>query len=274
MPPSFGVNFAISNVVNSFKLSTPSYNPSTSVPGYQFTIGPWATGSLFTDTAGTVPVTAPGDLVACVRDPYTNAIVATQATSANRPIYQVDAGGLPYLQMSDGVTARWLVTGTFNYTTLGIGRALTVIAIQQDARPINGFVYNNGGGAAGTFRFMAPSGSFTQVLSRGNISVVTEFIDNTAPIPRKMLHGMYASIPGDNVVNRLDKVQRSASTSDQGTTLTYSDRFIVIGAETNVGANPYQGRLYGMIHAARSATDYVDADIIPVENFLDTKLNP
>ncbi len=251
----------------------PPYNPSTDLAGYLFGIQPWNIGTLFTDTAGTVAVTAPGDLVACVRDPFTNAIVATQATSGNRPIYQVDGDGLPYLQMSDGVTERWLSTATINFTTNGIGRLLCVAAIRQDARPTTGIVIRNAGGN-GAFTLIAPDGTQTTAQSRGSILAGASFVDNVAPVPRKMLLGFYSSIPNDNLVLRLDKTQRAQVTTDQGTTLTYNNSAVQIGANSGTGGTPFQGRLYGLIFANSATTDYVNADIVAAENYLDARLNP
>ena len=71
--------------------------------------------TLFQDSAGTTPVTAAGQPVGKVLDKSGNNIHATQATSANRPTYQVDSNGNGYLQF-DGVNDS-LVTSTLNLTT-------------------------------------------------------------------------------------------------------------------------------------------------------------
>lgn len=71
--------------------------------------------TLFQDSAGTTPVTAVGQPVGKVLDKSGNGIHATQATSANRPTYQVDSNGNGYLQF-DGVNDS-LVTSTLNLTT-------------------------------------------------------------------------------------------------------------------------------------------------------------
>lgn len=56
--------------------------------------------TMFQDAAGTTPVTATGQSVALIRDKSGNGHHALQATSANRPTYQVDSSGLPYLAFS------------------------------------------------------------------------------------------------------------------------------------------------------------------------------
>jgi hypothetical protein len=262
---------AQSNVASALAVAYEAYNPSTDLQGYLLTIDPSEIGTLFTDTSGTVPVTTAGDLVACVRDPFTNAIVATQATSGNRPIYGVDSGGLPYLQMADGSTNRWLVTATNSFTSLGVGRSLIAAGIQQDARPALGAVVKHGS-SSGSFSVNAPSGINTTAQSRGAFNVSAVFADNTAPLPRKMLLGMYATIPNDLVLVRLGGTERARNTGDQGTTLTYANAVTVIGADGTGGGAGFQGRLYGLIIAASATTDYVDADIIAAEGYVSARL--
>jgi hypothetical protein len=57
--------------------------------------------TLFTDTAGTTPVTASGDTVALIKDKSGNGNHASQATAGSRPIYQAGSGN-PYLDCSGG----------------------------------------------------------------------------------------------------------------------------------------------------------------------------
>lgn len=58
--------------------------------------------TLWKDTGGTDPVTAPGDAVARIDDKSGNGRHLTQDTVANRPTYQVDASDKSYL-LFDGV---------------------------------------------------------------------------------------------------------------------------------------------------------------------------
>lgn len=246
------------------------YNPSTALAGYQFSILPETIGSLFTDTAGTVVVTTPGDLVACVRDPFTNAIVATQATSGNRPVYQVDGSGFEYLQMGDGVTARWLVTGTLPFNTNSINRAICSAAVQQDARPAGNailFAHNNTGVG---FRILAPEFTNTHSAgSRGTVNAATSVILSGTP-PLKDVFSMYASIPNDNVVLRRNGTQVGQAVTDQGTGF-YQNAVFSIGA-SSTGTTPFNGRLYGLVLAVSGSTDYTDTDAAPLDSYLDGKL--
>jgi hypothetical protein len=70
------------------------------------TIGYWYDPSdittLFQDNLGATPVTAAGQTVGRILDKSGNGYHATQATLAQRPLYQIDANGRPYLSF-DGV---------------------------------------------------------------------------------------------------------------------------------------------------------------------------
>ncbi len=246
----------------------PPYNPSTDLAGYLFAIQPWNIGTLFTDTAGTVAVTAPGDLVACVRDPFNNAIVATQATSGNRPIYQVDGDGLPYLQLGDGVTPRWFVTGTLTFNTDSINRLIYCVAARQDARP-----------AANTrllshiaFTLFAPEINNTHSATHRVSSSVSAQATFSGTPPLKELYAAYATAANDLIRFRRNKAQVAQSVSDPGAGF-YGNGVLAIGS-TNTGADPFNGRLYGMAIGRSATTDYTDTDIVALENYLDARLNP
>jgi hypothetical protein len=70
--------------------------------------------SLFQDAAGTVPVTAPGQSVALMKDKSGRGNNATQSTAAYRPTWQIDQYGYGYL-LFDG-TNDYMVTNNINLT--------------------------------------------------------------------------------------------------------------------------------------------------------------
>lgn len=78
---------------------------------------PSVIGSLRQDAAGTVPVTAAGQPVGLVLDQSGGARNASQATSAARPTYRVDAGGRAYLEF-DGLDD-WLTTASMSFAAGG-----------------------------------------------------------------------------------------------------------------------------------------------------------
>lgn len=262
-----------SNVVSSLVVAFAVYNPSTDLAGYDYSIDPSVIGTLFTDTAGTVPVTAPGDLVACVRDPFTNDIVATQTTSGNRPIYQVDGSGKAYLQGWDGTTVRWLVGTSKTYNTDSKNRALVVAAVQQGARgSANALVVAQGGGSSPRFGIMAPNAfNNHSFIHRGSIGGSATVTFPTETLPLKMVLSLYGSIPGDLTVARRDGAEVGRTTIDQGTGF-YPNGSPGIGAYSG-GTDPFRGNIYYLLVAVSSTTDYTDADISPAESYAAARLN-
>lgn len=251
----------------------PAYNPSTDLAGYQFSIDPSVIGTLYTDTAGTVPVTAPGDLVACVRDPYTNAIVATQATSANRPIYQVDGNGAAYLQMGDGVTARWLIGVSHTYATSGFDRVAFAAGVFATGTTNGTFFHTTGGSAVGAFILQAPEAAASWAIRTRITGGLEGNRSSTNTASTKWLMAGYCNNAADVLRLRRNKTQVGELLTDRGTG-TYANGQVIIGASAAAGTNPFNGRLYSLVLALSATTDYVDGDITPVEDFLDAKLNP
>jgi hypothetical protein len=105
--------------------------------------------TLFQDAAGTIPVTAVGQSVGKMLDKSGNNAHATQSTAANRPTYQVDPYGYPYLQF-DGINDS-MSTANINFTatdkmtaTVGLlvdtpsPGAGTAIVLGGDPNTVNG----------------------------------------------------------------------------------------------------------------------------------------
>src|SRR5690348_134127 len=72
--------------------------------------------TLWKDTAATIPVTADGDVVACMTDKSGNGNTLTQGTPAARPVYHT-SGGKSWLDFANGGSGAALVSsGTFVQT--------------------------------------------------------------------------------------------------------------------------------------------------------------
>jgi len=95
--------------------------------------------TLFQDTAGTTPVSAAGQPVARMNDRSGNGKHVTQATVANRPLYQVDGNGKAYLQF-DGTDDSLNISAAFS---LPFDR---ISAIQQLSWTLNDQIFGGGGG--------------------------------------------------------------------------------------------------------------------------------
>lgn len=262
----FGFDFAVSATTEI------PYSPFSNLLGYQFSIDPSVIGTLFTDTAGTVPVTAPGDLVACVRDPFTNAIVATQATSGNRPIYQVDGNGAAYLQMGDGVTARWMTGPTFDFATSNLDKTLLLVAHQIDAT--TGLATWAGVGLSGrSIYFFNLAGNTLTADAR---TTTGPSVGINLPIgtvrPVKLITAIYSSSASNVFIGRINKAQVAQSTANQGGgTIPNGPLFLGARADATQGVN---GRIYGLIFAAKNSSDYTVGEVEAAENYLDARLNP
>jgi len=96
-------------------------------------VGAWYDPSdlstMFTDAAGTTPVTGDGDPVGLILDKSGNGYHASQATSTARPLFQIDGSGKHYLAF-DGVddylsTAAIDLTGTDKVTVFSGSRVLS-----------------------------------------------------------------------------------------------------------------------------------------------------
>lgn len=85
--------------------------------------------TLFQDTAGTIPVTTPGQSVALMKDKSGRGHDATQSTAAYRPIWQIDPYGYGYLSF-DGANDS-MSTGNINLT--GTAQVTATVGLLVDA---------------------------------------------------------------------------------------------------------------------------------------------
>lgn len=118
--------------------------------------------SLAQDSAGTMPVTAPGQPVGLLRDLSGNALHAMQGSHAARPTYGMDADGRPFLAL-DGINDS-LSTGA---VTLGAAGRTLMVALRKRSDAAVGAVIETGaqwsflaGGAAIMAPGIAGSGNF------------------------------------------------------------------------------------------------------------------
>jgi hypothetical protein len=80
----------------------------------------------FTDTAGTQPVVNDGDLVACIKDSNSGAIIAVQSDPNHMPLFRIN-GGKSYLDLTGG---RWLLSSAAMTLCDGTGQHTAVAACQ------------------------------------------------------------------------------------------------------------------------------------------------
>jgi hypothetical protein len=231
-----------------FSLSPkPSFDPLTLFAASEQ--GAWYDPSdittLFQDTAGTVPVTAAGQSVALMLDKSGRGNHATQANLAQRPLYQIDGTGRPFLLFDgsdDGMATGNIAPGTDKAQVFAGVRKLSDAAVGVVAEMSANFAINSG-----TFSLSDPSSAANQrpaFASRGTASSAA--IGGSAiPAPITNVLTGICDIAADTSILRVNGVQNASSATDQGTGnfLTYP---LFIGRRGGT-ASPFNGRMYGLL---------------------------
>lgn len=168
---------------------------------------------------------------------------ATQTVDTQRPIYQVDETGRPYL-LFDGVDD-WLITPTITPATDKV-QVFAGVRKLSDAAVGNLLeLSTNTGILEGTLRLTAPGGTGTATYSFSSKGTVLASISaSTYASPITNVVTATGDISGDLTILRANGTQFQ-STGDQGTGnfLAYP-LYIARRAGTSV---PYNGRLYSLI---------------------------
>ena len=186
--------------------------------------GPWYSirdiGTLWKDTAGTIPVTTAGDLVARIDDKSGNGLHATQSTPSKRASYQIDSNGNPYL-LPDGLDDTYVI-GPIDLTVTSQLTLMAGIRKLSDAAAGSVAEFNtNWLNGSGTFALFAPVGASATITTaaRGSASATGGHLatasSQTAPLSR-VVTGLFG-IAADQNVLRLDGIQSATSSQDQGT---------------------------------------------------------
>lgn len=221
--------------------------------------------TMFQDTAGTVPVTAAGQVVARINDKSGRGNHATQSTSLSRPTYQVDSNGRGHL-LFDG-SDDFLVTPTI---TPGTDKAQVFAGVRKlsDANASIAEVSSNGTSVNGSFVLQAWDLGRYGTGSRGTASATAIPATNTfTPPVTSVLTGL-GDIAADTVILRANGTQVAARTStDQGTG-NYLAYPAYIGRRGGTSL-PFNGRIYSMI--CRFGANLTADQIAQVENWVNSK---
>ena len=171
--------------------------------------------TLFQDSAGATPVTTAGQTVGKMLDKSGHGNHATQATLAQRPTYEVDGTGRPYLSF-DGVDDG-MVTGTI---TPGIDKVQVFAGIRRISDANTGILAEFSpvvASNAGSWHMLSPAGSGVAgsgFASKGTVQAANNTVSPAAPIT-EVLTGI-GDIAGDVNTFRKNGVATSVLT-DQGT---------------------------------------------------------
>ncbi len=227
--------------------SEENWNPlslfEASEPGVWF--DPSDLTTLFQDSAGITPVTAAGQTVGKMLDKSGRGNHATQTTLAQRPTYQIDSTGRPYLAfdgVDDGMVTPTITPATNKVQVFAgvrkLSDATTGIPVEFSAT-----VNSN----SGSFIITAPSntaGRFS-FLSRGSIAPVNAAISVVMLAPTTRTITCLADISADNMTLNINSSQITKSSDDQGTG-NYLAYPLYIGRRGGT-TFPFNGRLYSLI---------------------------
>jgi hypothetical protein len=227
-------------------ITVPSQTLISAAPGFAYDISNIST--LWQDTAGTIPVTEPGDPVARVDDVSSRGNHATQNVGTSMPTYQVDANGKGYLQF-DGLDD-FLVTPSIDLSAHQ--QALLLFAFYRDAYAA-GVLMEQTALYTGT-----PGAWLANVTGAGNVTFAARGSATNAaasatpgtvpgPFVAASLVDVNAATAADAFRNaRLNGTafQLSASVNPTNTSLANAAVYIAARAGTSLFL---QGRFYGAV---------------------------
>lgn len=189
---------------------------------------------------------------------------ATQATSTQRPLYQIDGTGRPYLAF-DGVDD-CMVTNTI---TPAIDKVQVFAGVRKLSDAASGMLVELGDGTSqpGTFGFRFPSLTLAGATfsSRGTSSANATTGGIPAP-STNVLTGL-GDIVAPSSILRSNGIQVGIDTATQGTGnfLAYP---IYIGRRAGI-SNPFNGRLYSLI--MRFGANLTTGQITSTESWVNGK---
>jgi hypothetical protein len=217
--------------------------------------------TLFQDSAGTTPVTAAGQPVGRMLDKSGRGNHATQAISAQRPTYQIDAAGKPHLSF-DGIDDG-MVTGNINFSATD---AVTVwVGLRKLSDAARSFVFHHESAGTRRFSLEAPNASLGNYAAGSGGTLLT-VATNSAPAPNTSVLSFSAKISTDTLVLRRNGVQVASSTSNQGIG-NYANSILYIGRFAGT-LFPFSGNLYSLIiRGAETSSN----QIVSTETYVNTE---
>lgn len=255
-----GLGLGFSSGVNRW---SPSRLFASGEPGGWYDIDP---AYLYQDSAGTTPVTAPGQTVGLVLDRSGRGNHLVQGTLANRPLYQVDGNGKGYLQF-DG-SDDFLISPTI---TPGVDEAQIFAGVYKASDAATGNVMETSTSVNvnnGAIRMTSPISTFPNfgMQSRGTVATAAT-APNSYPAPLNAVLAAVGDISGDSAVLRVNGAQVAASTADQGTG-NYLAYPMYVGSRAGT-SNFLNGRIYSLI--VRFGANLDAATIAATEAYVNSK---
>ena len=215
--------------------------------------------TLFQDSGGTTPVTAPGQNAVLMRDKSGR---GNHATLTN-VVYQVDGTGRPYLSFN-GTTS----SGVTPTITPGTNKAQVFAGVRKLSDAAQGIVLESGAGGAQTISLEAPraaSATFS-FASRGSVGVVAVSPATFAAPTTRVLTGI-GDIGADNVLIRVNGTLATQLSNDQGTG-NYNANPLYLGARSGTSLF-FNGRLYASL--VRFGSTLSAAEVAQIEAWINSK---
>lgn len=221
--------------------------------------------TLFQDSAGTTPVTSAGQTVGLMLDKSGRGNHATQATLAQRPTYQIDSTGRPYLSF-DGVDDG-MVTGTI---TPGTNKVQVFSGVRKLSDALRGVVAEMSAtiaGNAGVFTLITSSSSGPNYTFSSKGTVQTDNIGSTYAAPITNVVSALGDISGPSSLVRVNGSQVGSVLTTQGTG-NYLAYPLYIGRRGG-SSLPFNGRIYSLI--VRFGAPLTIGQITSTENYVNSK---
>jgi hypothetical protein len=259
--PALSKDLALTDSVATADNATPTLGGGAASPADLFAAGelgfwldPSDITTLFQNSAGTTPVTAAGQPVGYIADKSGRGNHFTQATAADRPIYQVDANGKGYLAFSAGIESLvkvnptisgdkmsiWL--GVYKQSDAAIGTILESSA-DPNANPLTISIVGPTGAPANSPDYGFRTRGNGAALCAGNGP--DTFPNSRFDVLQCSLNNGGATDPL-KVIGRINGVQQTLAFTGTGGTGNYASLPFWIGAR-NGASNPFIGRIYGVI---------------------------
>ena len=229
--------------------------------------------TLFQDTAGTIPVTTPGQTVALMKDKSGRGINATQSVLTNRPTYMVDPYGYGYLNFNG--TSNFMVSGVINLSTTNKVTASVGLFVDPSKVTAGAAIClgSNANSVNGTFLIGAPSSTADHSFYLRGSSTLQARMPN-AVVGDDVLTGLFdlgQSTKELQLIPRLSGVV-APSIAWTGTTAgggNFSNQPLYIGSMG--GASTFfQGHIYSIIvRGAQSST----LEVLQTEVYINSKLD-
>ena len=230
--------------------------------------------TMFQDVAGTIPVTAVGQSVARWVDKSGNGVVATQATSGNRPTFQIDADGRANLTFASA-SNQYLVTPSINFSgtsQMYVGVGLNVVSSGSAAAALE--LGTDVSSVNGTFLIGAPSSTTDHSLYLRGSATLRAAVNNVSD-GDDLISGL---LDISQATKETELIPRLNQTLLSGTQITWTGTSAGTGSFGNlplyIGARsgpslPFGGKIYQVVVRGALVTDH---QLISIETYISDKI--